>query len=193
MIIALTATARAGKDSFYALAARILARYGITSARFAFADDLKLEIDPFITEHYGFSVLSCTAEQKELVRPFMLAHGQGMRAVTGGKYWIDKILSKMDACPAQVKFITDLRFPNEAEIFRARGATIINIQKFEMDFFQTKVYDDPPNEEEAKNAPILRRMADCHFEWPDQKGDVDANAGLVEEFFESDLKWILPP
>lgn len=135
IVIGVGGFARSGKDTFVKIARKILSEHGYGSVKFAFADALKEEIDPFLIQHYGISAWTEDSEEKKLIRPFLVAHGCGKRIQTGGKYWIEKIdKSIKNVHPNEdVVFISDCRFPNEVEWVHEKWAGwFVHLRKFNM-------------------------------------------------------------
>ena len=90
-MIGLTGVARSGKDTFYSILKKYLEEKGIKSQRLAFADALKNELYDFTKDKFKIDLLDCTPENKEIVRPLMVAYGKCRRIQTEGKYWTSTI------------------------------------------------------------------------------------------------------
>ena len=169
IVIGVSGMARAGKDTFVKIARKILKENGYTSIKLAFADELKEEIDPFLKEYYGISAWTDITEEKNFIRPLLVAHGCQKRLQTNGTYWIDKINGEVDIIHCEdVVFISDCRFPNEVDwVHDKRGGWFVHLKKYSV--LNTidgvrKVYDLAPNDEEATNDPICEKKADYCLE-----------------------------
>lgn len=157
IVIGVGGFARSGKDTFVKIARKILSERGYRCIRLAFADALKEEIDPFLIKHYGISAWTEDAEEKKLIRPFLVAHGCGKRIQTNGKYWIEKIdyligahhnshiINSKEA--VDVIFISDCRFPNEVDwVHEKWGGWFVHLSKYNMvnDISYTFDYESYP-------------------------------------------------
>ena len=171
--------ARSGKDTFVKIAKKILKENGYSSIKLAFADELKEEIDPFIKEYYGISAWTDVTEEKNFIRPLLVAHGCQKRIQTNGTYWIDKINGEIDLIHCEdVAFISDCRFPNEIDwIHEKWGGWFVHLKRYShgaicdggvnlpvRELREFKIFDKAPNEEEAKNDPICEQKADYCLE-----------------------------
>ena len=168
-----------GKDTFVKVARKILTENGYTSDKFAFADAVKDDLDRWLIDNYSISAWTENDEEKKIIRPFLVAHGCGKRIQTQGKYWIDKIDNKIqsfiDLTPYpqnnisnHVIFISDCRFPNEADwIHNKWNGWLVHLKKYSLvpiiDHYE-KCFDVAPNDEEAKNDPICEKNADFRLE-----------------------------
>src|SRR6185503_19109728 len=203
-LIGIGGYAKAGKDAFVSIARNILTKNSYSSLRLAFADELKKDIDPFLKEKYGISAFTIDPKEKEIIRPFLVAHGCGKRLQTEGKYWIDKVDKQIQNIlerPSKdqyhsdhdVIFISDCRFKNESEwIHKKWNGHLIHIKRWKYeecrdgygDSYQGRVYDKAPNDEEEKNDPIVQQTADIKLEWQSQQipagEDVTKNKYLQE-------------
>lgn len=178
-IIGISGVGRAGKDSFYRFASEFLSEQGITFGRWAFADELKKDLDQFISEKFGFSAFTEITEEKNKVRPLMVEYGKIRRNESRGQYWINKIKPTILAEDGpQVRFITDLRFAkfketDELAFVKNNFGSIIHVaryQSFGPDYVGENQVIEPANEEERENDPIVRQGADIKFRWSDYIG-----------------------
>lgn len=193
-IIGIGGLARSGKDTFVAIAKNILRRNGYASLRIAFADKLKEEVEiMLVANNFKASVLTDDTEAKKLIRPLLVWWGcQRRQESDGGLYWVktaeDKIRdyyagarhSNIDD-DKLIMLVSDVRFPNEAKwIHETFDGDVIHLRKYtvqslaespaivygassNMEFH--RVYDEAPNEEEKKQDPLVREMADQRIDW----------------------------
>jgi hypothetical protein len=120
----------------------------------------------------------------------------------GGLYWVNEVDSQIqdiinDAQSAgtsterMVTLVSDVRFPNEAKwVHEKWGGQVIHLKKWKSEWRRggqdgsdetlVKVYDAAPNEEEAKQDPLVEAMADVKTEW-EGKGHASAALASVEE------------
>lgn len=172
-IIGISGVGRAGKDSFYRFASEFLEAQGVSYCRWAFADELKRDLDQFIFEKFGFSAFTEITEQKNKIRPLFVEYGKIRRNESKGQYWLNKIqptiLDKESVF--QVRFITDLRFAeygnvDELAFVQNNGGKIVHIEKYEnKDWFGQFHVLEPANAEEERNDPMIRKAADVRFRW----------------------------
>lgn len=121
MIIGLCGYAQSGKDT----AAKHLTGF----RRLAFADKLKADLSGFILTFYGFSIYNCTPEQKEMIRPLMIAHGECKRR-QDPSHWLKPIQRVIeDSCKEDGFVITDVRYLNEAKMILNAGGLIIYLDR----------------------------------------------------------------
>ena len=146
MIIGLSGLARCGKDSFFILAQKYYKSIGITCHRFAFADELKKELDTFLINNFGISAFSEDEKEKKIIRPLLVSYGMAKRETSNGMYWISQIEPHIEKymTPHEHAIVTDVRFGNEVDKINSMGGLSIHI---------TREGNSPPNEEEAVNDP----------------------------------------
>jgi len=159
-IIAISGVARSGKDSVAKHLIDFFAEKGRKAKRYAMADLLKLHLYDLINNCLGINVFDCTDEEKELIRPIMVAYGGAMRARFGRDVWANDVLDAINKSSCDIAIITDLRFvennDDEYWALRKAGAYVIHIQRI----IDGDVMP-PPNSAEAKNDPILKDLSDC--------------------------------
>jgi hypothetical protein len=202
IILGLAGVARSGKDTFCQLASDILIDdYGLVSQRYALADELKNDINPFLMEKCGIDIWNCTPEQKEMVRPLLLYYGTDIKRVqSNGRCWVEKLGDTMRKDKmSDVMIVTDVRYGvNEYdELYWLReemGGKLIYISQYTVNDFNERVYLSPPNLYEIENDPIMRKNADYHFEWPvvlNDEGEPDLTAlkPMVSEFLNKIKIW----
>ena len=189
-VVAVSGLARAGKDTFVAIAKKILLANGYSAMRVAFADELKREIERMLTAN-GFqaTVMTDNTEQKTLIRPLLVWWGcQRRYESNGGLYWVKKAEELINLHSSNtihtdrlVVLVSDVRFPNEVKwVHETFGGEVIHLRKYSVHTSESpvvlpdgtasnktfhKTYDAPPNEEEKKQDPIVREMSDYQIEW----------------------------
>jgi hypothetical protein len=157
-LIGLCGAARSGKDSFFAYSRETLELDGVIAKRFAFADALKGECDEFLWSHTRISAFTSDEEEKDIVRPLLVAWGTNIRRRLDRNCWIKKIEPEVkssinDSC---LPIITDVRYPNEADWVHDLGGIVIHISRSGI---------NPANKEEAENDPILKEKSDLKMHW----------------------------
>ena len=88
--------AGSGKDSFAKLIGESFNNLGYEVKYLSFAKKLKQEVSEISKQLYGIDTTNCTRDEKNLIRPLLLAHGAIMRAKTDGRYWIDSVSSQIE-------------------------------------------------------------------------------------------------
>jgi hypothetical protein len=157
-VYALTSTRACGKDSLFRNFRSLDPRF----ARWAFADELKMDLRPLIHQQFGFDIMDCTNEQKELVRGVLIAYGMAWRAVDP-LHWVRKVVASVNQnlinTPDLIPCVTDVRFENEAQHLRdhfGERLVLINL---------TREGSPPPTDEEEKHFRKVAAMAAFHLHW----------------------------
>ena len=121
-IILITGHATAGKDTLFTIMDKL--RPG-QFARYAFADQLKEDLNPLCRQMFGKPIAELTATEKEIFRPVLISYGCAWRAIDPD-HWVKIVdrrilwdyaqLDGIDGA-AKVPVVTDCRFANEANYF----------------------------------------------------------------------------
>lgn len=187
-LISLNGMARAGKDTFYAIAKNILSKNGYETTRLAYADEVKRDLDQFLLEKVGISAWTSNPKEKELIRPFIVSYSTNLMRKINPNVWIDKLnvhfknLLEING-DNMVYIITDGRFLNEIDNVKRHGGVNIHLKKYTVSDLPAidgsyqvgqRLYDSPPNEEEAINDPIVEKHSDLKVEW-EQQNYIDGN------------------
>ena len=158
MLIGITGYARSGKDTLYERSKIFLEKEGKKVIRFAFADALKHECDDFLKKNVGISAFTEDSKEKEIIRPFLVTYGTGIRRKLDQNCWIksiqDKVVSKLNE--GFYVFITDVRFKNEAEWVSINGGLITHV---------TREGVKPANHEEHKQYHFYKPFINYHIKW----------------------------
>lgn len=167
MLIGLTGVARSGKDTFFSILKKYLEEKNIKSERLAFADNLKLELYDFTKQNFKIDLFKCDTEQKEMVRPLMVAYGKCRRSQSEGKYWTSlldpkiKDLQKSNILP----IITDVRYieyrDDEYSWLKSHDGILIHISRK----LDDGSFIPPANVEEKANDNKLKAVADMSISW----------------------------
>ena len=193
--------ARVGKDLFVKIASNILAQNGYTTKKFAFADALKNDLDPFLQEKYGISAWTNDPIEKSLIRPLFVAHGCAKRNQTEGKYWVDKVHNLIESyvftqthdlksdLSNVILFVSDVRFVNEAIWTQSLGGRVVHLKKYENilihlgggKYENARSYAPAPNEEERTNDPMLQSKVDYFLELEDISSKPETFGNIITE------------
>lgn len=157
-VLCLASPRGCGKDTLYT---RLHSLYPLFR-RAAFADSLKDDLEPFILHHFGFNIWTCTAEQKELVRPLMIAYGCAQREVDID-YWVKRVVDQIKEVrvksPASISVITDVRFASEWECLQRNFGDSLILVNIERDGAP------PPTSEEEKHFRKVASLAHYTLRW----------------------------
>lgn len=154
----LSANARSGKDVLTKCFIQEFANHGINAKRFAFADELKREVNPLTLLNLGINAFTEDSYEKQLIRPLLLSWGKIGRNIDEN-YWVKKVNAQIKQSEPCLAIISDCRYPNEAKYFADK--TLIHLTR----------YDDnggefpPVGEDEALYIPELKEMADFCLKW----------------------------
>ena len=197
-IIGISGVAGSGKDTFFELlSARAPCR------KYSLADELKKEVSQWCRMHYGIDPETCSREEKEIVRPFLVFHGVTKRHASNGRHWIDKINDRIIKDKVHgFKIITDIRYDeyenDEASWLKNElNGTLIHVSQYEIKKVTskknwpkeeiTRVFRKPANEEEARNDPRIKKKSDFNIEWEFIKnGQISELNSYIDNFF----KWL---
>ena len=197
-LIGISGVARSGKDLFTTVAQEVLKQHGLKTERFALAYELKSDLKDLIHTKTGIDVFTENTEEKNIIRPLLVAYGDVMRKITEGKYWTKKVEQRLGKSNADVVFITDIRYDHYIEdecawLQNKQSGKLIHVTKYVMSPMpqgkrfsknkQVKVYQSAPNEHESLNDPKVRKRSDLKIEWEDvssQGGDITKNATIVK-------------
>jgi len=178
--VGLSGLARTGKDTFCQALIKEYRRRGVAAKRFALADELKLDLDPFLKEKFGISAFTKDEEEKGLIRDLLVAHGKIHRIRSEGTYWAKILDVKIKAAMQAniVPIVTDLRYMeyeyDEVDWFqKGVSGTLVHLRRDNEDGSRRL----PPNIHEEKNDPVIESIADHKLVLPTV---VDLVSGLDE-------------
>lgn len=182
-VIGIAGLARSGKDLFATVATDILKKeYKMKVDRYALAYELKNDLKGLVFKKTGIDVFTEKTEEKNIIRPLLVAYGDMMRQTSEGKYWTKKVEYKIVKSKADVCFVTDIRYDMypEDEVYWVQNrmaGNLVHITRYKFGpapskrYITTskpvKIYDGAPNDHELLNSPKVKRKADCAFEWED--------------------------
>lgn len=184
--ILLSATGRSGKDSICQGFIKSLASHGILAKRYAFADELKKQLDPLLLLNHGISCFTEDPVEKPLIRNLMITYGKMCREIDED-FWV-KIVQKKVAAEEKphIAIISDCRYPSEAEFFKeqSRENFLLHITRYD----ENGKPFPPIGPDEEKYDPELKELADFRFSWEncgDNKNILYYNAEqLMNNLFE---------
>lgn len=204
MPIGVSGVAGAGKDLFFELISRRL-----PVRRFALADALKVDVQRWCIDRYGIDPTNCSREDKEKVREFLVFHGTFMRKRSEGRFWIDKLDSKiksflLNAQSNDIPIVTDIRYSEYKKdevdwVKNELNGVVVHISQYEIKDTVSKrnwpkkemgrVYREPVNFEEARQDPLLKSNADFSVEWEKIKCDNPSENEYLNKKAEKFVEW----
>ena len=84
LIIGISGVAGAGKDTFADILEKELDSFALSHDRYSLAEPLKKDVRGLIIEKFGIDILSCTREEKDLVRPLIVGFAEVTRKMSKG-------------------------------------------------------------------------------------------------------------
>jgi len=205
-IIGISGFARSGKDLFTTVAQQILTEQGLKTERYALAYELKNDLKDLIETKVGIDVFTEKTEEKNIIRPLLVAYGDVMRKTSEGKYWTNKVQQRIAKSKSDVVFITDIRYDVYPEdectwLQNKMNGKLVHITKYKLPTMPSgrrfsvkkikKIYDSAPNEHELLNNPKIIKRADVAIEWQDYSDCSDIkNHPIIQSTVLSVLKQI---
>ena len=195
LLISACGLSRSGKNTFCDLLARELKqRFNLTTTQLSFAQQLRTDLENFV-KFCGYDVWSET--NKEDFRSLMLWYGDLRRKQTNGTYFWGRVKRQIKTLNTDTDIdivtISDLRYKfyeyDEIDFCQSQGV-VVHISKYNMVMGLgseesnnlIKKFDDPPNELEAKNDPILKAASDYQIVWKNQNGKIENLQSDVSKF-----------
>ena len=184
-LIGIAGVAGSGKDTFGKIIGNVFENSGGKVNYLSFAAKLKSEVSEISKKLYDIDPIKCTREEKNLIRPLLLAHGAIMREKTQGQYWINSIKNLI--IENNINIITDVRFCeyecDEVDWIQSNGGIVVHITRFFEENGQ-RIYIMPDNEYEKRNDKTLKNKADYSFSWP-------TNISKQKKYSEKFFKWLV--
>ena len=181
-LIGIAGVAGSGKDTFAEIIKKVFESNGFEVNCLSFAKKLKEEVAEVSKNMYGIDTTNCTREEKNLIRPLLLAHGAIMREKTKGQYWIDGIKDLVSN--DKINIITDVIFCeyecDEVDWILSNNGIVVHITRF-FEENGERIYISPDNEYEKRNNKILKNRANYSFSWPT---DISKQIKYSNKFFE---------
>lgn len=183
MIIGISGVARSGKDTFFKILKRSLSiEYG-ECKRFAFADEIKKELNDITLKNFNIDCFNLSDSNKEIVRPLMVAYGTNLARAINSNHWINRIESSVTKHykSGGVAVITDVRYPNEQSFIKKNFKHSFNIHINRFGF-------NPANKEEEINTPILKHGCDYEISWKTFDSSDSEGEPFVQGFINEKLR-----
>jgi hypothetical protein len=201
-VIGISGVAGSGKDTFLDLLSKNLPNV----KRFAFADNLKKELNPFFKDMYNVDLFTCDRATKDLLRPILVCHGKMRRIASKGRHWLTLLEKEIRQYqlenPEHHVVVTDVRYDGYDNdevswLKNEMNGVLVHVKRYvelkdESDFPRGPIttirkYIEAPNEDERLNDPKLQVKANFKIEWPtvtnnEGKPDFSSLNIYVEEF-----------
>jgi hypothetical protein len=156
--------------------------------RFALADELKEDLDPFMKDKYGISALTTDTGEKDIIRAMLVAHGKTHRIRTKGTHWVKLLQAKIEKAQAEgiVPIVSDIRydFYEKDEVHwiqKTMGGNLVHLRRDNEDGSRRSA----PNADEAENDPKVEAAANYRLILPtvlDLEADLlDFTSNFVDE------------
>lgn len=176
--ILISAAKQQGKDTFFNILNRL---YPNKFRGYAYADKLKLDISHFIEKEFGIDVIHAVGQEKELVRPLLIAFGEVWREIDE-RHWIketdDQILIDRRNEFAFTAVTKDNRYIDEILYFKEKypdECVVLNIKR---------LGGPDATAEEKKSLPLIEPHIDYRIEWPTVGDDkLDELNNYVIDFY----------
>tara|TARA_R100001082_G_scaffold48047_1_gene25763 strand:+ start:3755 stop:4348 length:594 start_codon:yes stop_codon:yes gene_type:complete len=166
--IGISGVAGCGKNTVCNIIIKLLQRLELPYRELSIANNLKKELSGASRELYGIDSSNCTREEKDIIRPMLVAHGEIKRSLSNGRHWVNELYKEL--APEKINIITDIRF-NEYEkdevywLKNEINGVLIHISRYkEVD--NKRVFMRPANEAESRNDPKLKLDSDFLLNWP---------------------------
>jgi hypothetical protein len=188
-LIGISGLARSGKDTLASALVRKAAfwRPELKIARYAFANALKNITGEFCWNTFGIKIFTDNTKEKEIIRPLLVGVGSAAR-LKNPRYWIEIVEKQIAAEKPAVAIITDVRFAehdsDELKWIKTNGK-LIHVERTE-----NGVAMSPPNSEEKRNNPKLKKAADFRVIWESSENERALESAAnewAEKFFDKHL------
>lgn len=191
ILLGLSGVSRAGKDWFCSFANKYFTEIGLVSRRFALADEVKLQLEEFISINFNCSAFTTDEKLKEIIRPIFISFAEAKKRYHNDDYWINQLKEPLkDYKFIDVAIVTDIRFPVELSWIKENGGTVIHISRYE-EINGIKYTRESPHQLEQKYDPLLKANADIKFSWP-ELSEIDAEIEVGRFLTESRDIWEKP-
>ena len=169
--IGISGVAGCGKNTLSNIIIKLLQRMELPYRELSIAKNLKQEVSSASRELYGINSSNCTRNEKETIRPFLVAHGVIKRKLSNGRHWVDMLNKEL--APDKINIITDVRFNKykKDEVYWLKkeiNGVLIHLSRYD-EIKGKRVFFPPANEEERKNDPLVKKESDFIFNWKTEK------------------------
>tara|TARA_R110002153_G_scaffold69543_1_gene183785 strand:- start:208 stop:792 length:585 start_codon:yes stop_codon:yes gene_type:complete len=166
-MIAIGGLARSGKDTLaQGLADIIKEDFRCEVKIYSFASPIRCQLKNLLEEYYHISPFTEDDDEKLIIRPVMVAHGEQMKKKFGKDIWLKELMNTIEEDRSKNEkvfpIISDIRFDSEVEAVQGSGGMVVHIKK---------LGNKPPNDIEKLNDPLVRNAANLKHTWPEYEPD----------------------
>ena len=185
--IGISGVAGCGKNTLSSIIIKLLQRMKLPYRELSIANNLKQEISWVSRELYGINSSNCTREEKNTIRPLLVAHGVIKRELSNGRHWVEMLNKEL--APDKINIITDIRFNKyeKDEVYWLKkeiNGVLIHLSRYD-EIKGKRVFFHPANEKERENDPLVKKEADFIFNW---KTEEDRTKKIISASHL--LKWV---
>ena len=171
--IGISGVAGCGKNTLSTIIIKLLQRLELPYRELSIANNLKQEVSWVSRELYGINSSNCTREEKDTIRPFLVAHGEIKRKLSNGTHWT--LLLNKELAADKINIITDIRYNKyeKDEVFWLKNeinGVLIHLSRYD-EINGGRKYLLPANEPEKENDPGLKKEANFLLKWKTEKSD----------------------
>lgn len=166
-VLGICGYARSGKDTLYETIEKY---YKGNVYRVAFADPIKHDLAEFILTNFNISVWTDIDEEKDIIRPILVAYGESQRKIDP-LYWVKRGMYQLDFNSDDLYVFTDVRNKTELEAIKEYGDSI----------FIKRAGREPANNTEEEFTKPLESLTDYIVSFIDFSGCglyLDEQAGV---------------
>ena len=181
LILGIAGKKRVGKNSLANIFLDIFAAKNIYAKQYAFADELKKELDPLFLINAGVSAFTEDPTEKELIRGVLIEYGTGFWRKKDPDHWIKRLEQNINAAIPHIVIVTDVRFAsNEAPWVKKNGGKLIYLDRLD----DSGKFFPPAGKDEEENNPKLMNQADFIKVWNNFSNSSDSTGYYKgEQFF----------
>ena len=185
--IGISGVAGCGKNTLSEIIIKLLQRLELPYRELSIAKNLKQEVSWVSRELYGINSSNCTREEKDTIRPLLVAHGVIKRELSNGRHWVEMLNKEL--APDKINIITDIRFNKyeKDEVYWLKkeiNGVLIHLSRYD-EIKGKRVFFSPANEEERRNDPLVKKESDFALNW---KTEEDQTKKIISA--EKLLKWV---
>tara|TARA_Y100000361_G_scaffold147438_1_gene158976 strand:- start:343 stop:927 length:585 start_codon:yes stop_codon:yes gene_type:complete len=165
-MIGISGLARSGKDTLAGCLKKIIEKeFNCKVEIVSLAKQLKSDLSKVIACNFHFQSDTDDTEDKNLIRPILVAYGEAMKSKWGDDVWVKKLDESLKSrVDKKFYIVADVRFDFEADYFKDnREATMIHISK--------NGNEMPLNDVEKVNDPLVKSKCDLQHHWPSYHPD----------------------
>lgn len=176
LIIGIAGYAGVGKDFLASALEKELSELSYKTEIEHFAKTLKEECWEFCVEKFGIDPVSCSREEKEMIRDFLVGYAKSKRKFSNGAYWVKTLEKRVEISKSEVVLIADVRhaayaFDECQWIRNKKNGIVIHVSRFSADENGERKFVGPANSEEKENDLLVKSFADYSFCWKDFADD----------------------